>query len=219
MSTSESDEARPDRDESVTGAGSDGRVTLVEPLTVTQPLEIETAGARGIYASTVVAVDPSQLVITMPTRHGEPLSLALGDRLSVSYRGRVSKYGFDTTVRALRPGQVIVELPAAVVIASRRSPRIPLRNASIDLERIEQGGAKVRGRGIDVSIRGLRVGLPLELAQGERVRVTVPLPDGPLGVHGEVVRVEPGGRGEIVHGIYFTRLSAKQVARLRKLGQ
>lgn len=196
-----------------------GRLTLVEPLTATQPLEIETAGTRGIFASTVVAVDPNQLVITMPTRHGEPLSLAVGDRLTVFYRGRVSKYGFDTTVRTLRPGHVVLEPPGEVVIASRRSPRIPLRNAPIHLERIEQGGAKVRGRGIDVSVRGLRVGLPLELPQGERVRVTVPLADGPLAVQGEVVRAEPGGPGEIVHGISFTRLSATQVARLRKLGQ
>lgn len=205
----------------VAAPGSDmsGRVALVEPLTANQPLEVEAAGAHaGIYSSTVVSIDANQLVITIPTRLAETLSLSPGDRLTVFYRGRVSKYGFDTAVRTLHQGRAVVEPPAAVTIASRRSPRIPLRNPQVRLERIEQGGTSVTGRGIDASIRGLRVALPVGLAQWERVRVTVSLPDGPLAVEGEVVRVEPAGN-EVVHGIYFTRLSAEQTARLQKLGQ
>jgi hypothetical protein len=196
-----------------------GRVALVEPLTVNQPLEIEIGGAHaGIYASAVVAIDATQLMIRVPMRLKETLSVTPGERLTIFYRGRVSKYGFDTMVRALHQGRVVVEPPSTVTIASRRSPRIPLRNARIDVERIEQGSARLAGRGIDASIRGLRVILPEELAQWERVRVTVHLPDGPLAIQGEVVRVEPGNDGEFVHGVYFTGLSADDVARLRKLG-
>jgi len=196
-----------------------GRVALVEPLTVNQPLEIEIGGAHaGIYASNVVSIDGNQLLIRVPTRLKETLSVAPGERLTIFYRGRVSKYGFETIVRALHQGRVVVEPPTTVTIASRRSPRIPLRNARADVERFEQGSAQITGRGIDASIRGLRLVLPVELAQWERVRVTVHLPDGPLAVQGEIVRVEPGSDGEFVHGIYFTGLSAEEVARLRKLG-
>ncbi|GEM_PF-1588867 len=201
------------------GDAGGGRVALVEPLTANQPLEIEIGGAHaGIYASTVVAIDGNQLLIRVPTRLKETLSVSPGERLTIFYRGRVSKYGFDTTVRALHQGRVAVALPSTVTIASRRSPRIPLRNARADVERIEQGGAQIAGRGIDASIRGLRLVLPIELGQWERVRVTVHLPDGPLTVQGEIVRVEPGSDGEFVHGIYFTGLSPEEVARLRKLG-
>lgn len=201
------------------GDAGDARVALVEPLTVNQPLEIEIGGAHaGIYASTVVAIDGNQLLIRVPTRLKETLSVAPGERLTIFYRGRVSKYGFDTTVRALPQGRVAVEPPRMVTIASRRSPRIPLRNARADVERIEQGSAQITGRGIDASIRGVRLVLPVELAKWERVRVTVHLPDGLLTVQGEIVRVEPESDGEFVHGIYFTGLSPEEVVRLSKLG-
>ncbi|HET6781814.1 MAG TPA: flagellar brake protein, partial [bacterium] len=187
------------------GDADAGRVALVEPLTVNQPLEIEVGGAHaGIYASAVVAIERNQLLIRVPTRLKETLSVAPGERLTIFYRGRVSKYGFETTVRAVHQGRVGVEPPTTVTIASRRSPRIPLRNSRADVERVEQGSVQVSGRGIDASIRGLRLVLPVELAQWERVRVTVHLPDGELTVQGEVVRVEPGSDGEFVHGIYFT---------------
>src|SRR5205809_477696 len=113
------------------------RVALTEPLVPQQRLEVEkkTGQQRGIFSSTVLAMEPSQIVISMPTR-----------------------------------------------------------------------------------LQGVRVVMSIGLPQWERVRVTVSLPDGPLDVDGEVVRVERLGTGQIAHGIYFTSLSQQDIARLRRLG-
>lgn len=200
-------------------AEATGPLSLVEPLAVNQVLEVEVEkGARpGIYGSAVVAIDASQLVISLPTRLKETLALAPGDRIGVYYQGRVSKYAFETAVRAVQGSRVILEPPVTVGIASRRSPRISLRDSMARVVRMEAGGAEVAGTGIDASARGMRLVLPEELSQWERVRITLQLPDGPLAVDGEVVRVEREAAGRVVHGIYFMGLTPQDIARLRQL--
>ena len=196
------------------------RVALTEPLVPQQRLEVEkkTGQQRGIFSSTVLAMEPSQIVISMPTRLQETLALAAGDRVTVSYQGRVSKYVFETAVRAAREGRVDLEPPGTIGIASRRSPRVPLRDTTVRVKRVEQGGEELVGTALDASLQGVRVVMSIGLPQWERVRVTVSLPDGPLDVDGEVVRVERLGTGQIAHGIYFTSLSQQDIARLRRLG-
>jgi hypothetical protein len=196
------------------------RVTLTEPLLPQQRLEVEAKGGpkRGIFASTVLAIDPSVIAVSVPTRLHENLPLAPGDRVSVSYQGRISKYVFETTVRAMRENRVDLDPPATIGIASRRSPRIPLRDSAVRIERIERGGEEVTGTALDAGVQGMRLVMGTELPQWERVRVTVSLPDGPLSTEGEVVRVERLGPGQFAHGIYFVALGAADLARLRRLG-
>jgi len=194
--------------------------SLVEPLAVNQAIEVESPSGprRGIYASTVLALAPEAIAISVPTRVHELLPLAAGDRVAISYQGRVSKYVFETTVRGTRENHVEVAHPPAVSIASRRSPRIPLRDSTVRLVRIERGGEELVGSAADASLQGLRVVLPGELSQWERVRVTVSLADGPLTAEAEVVRVEPLASGSAAHGIYFIGLSSEDLERLRRLG-
>jgi len=196
------------------------RVALTEPLVPQQRLEVEkrTGQQRGIFSSTVLAIEPAQIVISMPTRLQETLALAAGDRVSLSYQGRVSKYVFETAVRAVREGRADLEPPGTIGIASRRSPRVPLRDTTVRMKRVERGGEELAGTALDASMQGVRVVMRTELPQWERVRVTVSLPDGPLEVDGEVVRVERVGPGQVAHGIYFTSLSPDDIARLRRLG-
>jgi len=196
------------------------RVALTEPLVPQQRLEVEkrTGQQRGIFSSTVLAIEPAQIVISMPTRLQETLALAAGDRVSLSYQGRVSKYVFETAVRAVREGRADLEPPGTIGIASRRSPRVPLRDTTVRMKRVERGGEELAGTALDASMQGVRVVMRTELPQWERVRVTVSLPDGPLEVDGEVVRVERVGPGQVAHGIYFTILSPDDIARLRRLG-
>src|SRR3989442_5336694 len=118
------------------------------------------------------------------------MALVAGDRVTVSYQGRVSKYVFETAVRSVREGRVELEPPGTIGIASRRSPRVPLRDTTVRVKRVEQGGEELVGTAMDASIQGVRVVMSTGLPQWERVRVTVSLPDGPLDVDGEVVRVE-----------------------------
>lgn len=198
-----------------------GPHTLIEPLTADQPIEVEAgAGSRsGIYGSTVVSMAPTQLVITLPARLRETLALDPGDRVTIFYRGRVSKYGFETVVRAVEGGRVVVDPPTTIGIASRRSPRIPLQGSAVHVVRVEHKDAPVHGRGVDASLRGVRLALAEELAQWERIRITLTLPDGALEADGEVVRVERVAPNEIMHGIFFTNLSEHDVDRLRRLGR
>lgn len=195
-------------------------LSLVEPLVVHQAIEVESKSGprRGIYASTVLVLEPHLVVIAVPTRLHELLPLAPGDRVSVSYQGRVSKYVFETAVRGVKENRVELEPPASVEIASRRSPRIPLRDSAVKVVRVERGGEELAGTAINASVQGIRVLLPSELVQWERVRVVVSLADGPLTAEGEVVRVEPQSSGEVAHGIYFTGLTADDLQRLQRLG-
>jgi len=196
------------------------RVTLTEPLVPRQQIEVETKSGprRGIFASTVLAIEPTQIAISVPTRLHETLPLAAGDHVGVSYQGRVSKYVFDTTVRAVRENRIDLHPPATVGIASRRSPRIPLRDSAIRIERVERGGEELSGTALDAGVQGVRAVTAAELLQWERVRVTVSLPDGPLSADGEVVRVERVGPDQIAYGIYFIGLGPDDLARLRRLG-
>lgn len=196
------------------------RMTLTEPLVPQQRIEVEakTGSRRGIFASTVLGIEPSQIAISVPTRLHETLPLAAGDRVSISYQGRVSKYVFETAVRGVRENRVELEPPVTIGIASRRSPRIPLRDSAVRLERTERGGDEIAGTALDAGIQGVRVVTSAELLQWERVRVTVALPDGPLTADGEVVRVERLGPGQVAHGIYFISLRPDDLARLRRLG-
>lgn len=197
-----------------------GTVSLTEPLAVGQPVEVEslTGQPRGIFASTVVAIDPERVAITLPMRLHETLTVAPGDRVAVFYRGRISKYVFETTVRDVQQARVDLLPPASVSIASRRSPRVGLRESAVRLIRVEQGGQEVAGTALDASLQGVRVLAETDLALWERVRVIVSLPDGPLAADGEVVRVEPGGPTQRAYGIYFIGLGADSLARLRRLG-
>jgi len=193
---------------------------LVEPLVVHQSVEVESRSGprRGIYASSVLALQADAIAISVPTRLHELLPLAPGDRIAVSYQGRVSKYVFETTVRGVRENRVEVAHPAAVSIASRRSPRIPLQDSAVRVVRIERGGDELVGSVANASAQGLRVILPAELVQWERVRITISLADGPLAAEGEVVRVEPLASGAVAHGIYFTGLTPEDLGRLQRLG-
>lgn len=201
-------------------ANADAPHALVEPLVVNQGLEVESRSGprRGIFASSVLALQSDAIAISVPTRLHELLPLAAGDRVVISYQGRVSKYVFETTVRGVRENRVEVSHPSAVSIASRRSPRIPLRDSAVRVARMERGGEELTGTVANASAQGLRVVLPSELVQWERVRLTVTLSDGPLVAEGEVVRVERLGSGSVAHGIYFTGLSAEDMARLQRLG-
>lgn len=196
------------------------RVALTEPLVPQQSLEVEakTGQQRGIFSSTVLTIDASQLVIGVPTRLQEAMALVAGDRITVSYQGRVSKYVFETAVRSVREGRVNLEPPGTVGIASRRSPRVPLRDSTVRIRRVEHGNEELTGTALDASMQGVRVVMSMGLPQWERVRVFVSLPDGPLEVDGEVIRVERLGAGQVAHGIYFTSLSQQDTARLRRLG-
>jgi hypothetical protein len=181
-------------------------------------VEARSGTRRGIYASTVLALEPTKIVISVPTRLHEMLPLAAGDTLAISYQGRVSKYVFETAVRAVKENRVELDPPASVGIASRRSPRIPLRDSSVKVVRVERALEEVSGTAIDASMQGVRAVMPQQLGQWERVRVTVSLPDGPLTADGEVVRVERLADKQISHGIYFVGLSSDNIARLRRLG-
>ncbi|HEU5297867.1 MAG TPA: flagellar brake protein [bacterium] len=194
--------------------------TLVEPLILNQIIEVESRSGprRGIYASTVLALESAAIAISVPTRLAEMLPLAPGDRVSVSYQGRVSKYNFETTVQGIRENRVEIAHPAAVSIASRRSPRIPLRDSAVRVVRIERGGDELTGSAANVSQEGLRLILASELVHWERVRITVALADGPLTAEAEVVRVEMLASGAVAHGMYFTGLSPEDQARLQRLG-
>lgn len=194
--------------------------TLVEPLTVNQNVEVESRSGprRGIFASTVLALAPEAIAVSVPTRLHEMLPLSPGDRVAISYQGRVSKYVFETTVRGIRENRVEVAHPPAVSIASRRSPRIPLRDSAVRVVRIERGGEELTGSAANVSLEGLRVILTSELVHWERVRITVSLADGPLTSEAEVVRVEILASGAVAHGIYFTGLAPEDLGRLQRLG-
>lgn len=194
--------------------------TLVEPLVVNQSIEVESRGGprRGIYASTVLALAADIIAISVPTRLAEMLPLAPGDRIGVSYQGRVSKYNFETTVQGIRENRVEIGHPPAVSIASRRSPRIPLRDSSARVVRIERGGDEISGSAANVSQEGLRLILASELVHWERVRITVSLADGPLTAEAEVVRIEALPAGGVAHGMYFTGLAPEDRARLQRLG-
>lgn len=196
------------------------RLALTEPLVPMQTVEVEarTGAQRGIYASTVLALNASKIVISVPTRLHEMLPLAVGDRVVVSYQGRVSKYVFEAAVRAIKENRVDLDAPTSIGIASRRSPRIALRDSSVKVVRVERGQEELSGTAIDASMQGVRAVMPVALSQWERVRVTVTLPDGPLTADGEVVRVERLGEQRVSHGIYFIGLSPNDVARLRRLG-
>lgn len=196
------------------------RVALVEPLTSQQAVEVEprTSARSGIYASTVLALEPTRVVIATPARLHEKLALVPGDRVAVSYQGRVSKYVFETTVRGIQENRVELDPPATVNIASRRSPRIPLRDSAVRVVRVERSSEELSGTALDASLQGLRVVMPRQLGQWERVRVTVSLPDGPWSADGEVVRVELVSPREVVHGIHFTGLHSDDISRLRRLG-
>lgn len=200
--------------------GAGARVTLLEPLTVHQAIEVEIGSGqhRGVYTSMVVALEPTQVVIAVPTRLHEMLPLAPGERIRVSYQGRVSKYVFETKVRAVKENRVELEPPVSVEIAARRSPRVPLHDSAVRVVRVERGGEEIIGTAMDPNVHGMRMVTPTELSQWERVRVTVSLPDGPLSTDAEVVRVERRGPGEVEHGIYFTGLTAEDTDRLRRLG-
>src|SRR5207245_356667 len=168
------------------------RVALTEPLVPQQRIEVEAKSGRqrGIFSSTVLAIEPSQIAISRPARLQEAMALVAGDRVTVSYQGRVSKYVFETAVRSVREGRVDLEPPGTIGIASRRSPRVPLRDSTVRVRRVEHGGEELAGTAMDASMQGVRVVMSTGLPQWERVRVTVSLPDGPLDVDGEVVRVE-----------------------------
>ncbi len=204
----------------VAASAEGDRVALTEPLVPQQRIEVEArSGARrGIFSSTVLTIDPTQIAISVPTRLSETMALAPGDRVGISYQGRVSKYVFETTVRAVHRNRVDLEPPGAIGIASRRSPRIPLRDSAVRVERVEHWGAELTGTALDASMQGVRVVMSTELLQWERVRVTVSLPDGPLAADGEVVRVELLGAGQVAHGIYFIGLDPQEIARLRRRG-
>jgi hypothetical protein len=210
-------EARPAPAAEASGGGAH---TLVEPLALNQSIEVESRGGprRGIYASTVLALGPDAIAISVPTRLAEMLPLAPGDRIAVSYQGRVSKYHFETHVRGVRENRVEIAHPAAVSIASRRSPRIPLRDSAVRVVRIERGGDELTGSAANVSREGLRLILPSELVHWERVRLTIALADGPLVAEAEVVRIDPLASGGAAHGMYFTGLAPEDQARLQRLG-
>jgi hypothetical protein len=195
-------------------------VSLTEPLTVRQPVEVEslTGPPRGIFSSTVVSIEPDRIAITVPARRHETLALAAGDPVAVFYQGRISRYVFETTVQAVGTTQVDLTPPASVGIASRRSPRVQLQDSTVRVIRIEQGGQELAGSALDASLQGVRVLAAADLVLWERVRVIVSLPDGPLAADGEVVRVEPSGTGQKAYGIYFIGLGADSLARLRRLG-
>ncbi len=201
-------------------AWPDETVSLTEPLAARQPVEVEslTGSQGGIFASTVLAVEPDRIAIAVPARLQETLALAPGDRVAVYYQGRVSKYVFETTVRAVRGTQVDLASPASVGIASRRSRRVRLHDSAVRVIRVERGGQELEGTALDASLQGVRVLTGADLALWERVRVVVSLPDGPLAADGEVVRAEPSGSDRRAYGIYFIGLSAENIARLRRLG-
>jgi len=201
-------------------SATDAPHALVEPLVVNQGLEVEnrTGPRRGIFASSVLALQSDAIAISVPTRLHELLPLGAGDRIVISYQGRVSKYVFETTVRGVRENRVEVSHPSAVSIASRRSPRMSLKDSAVRVVRMERGGEELTGTAANASAQGLRVILPSELVQWERVRLTVSLADGPLVAEGEVVRVERLGSGSVAHGIYFTSLTAEDMGRLQRLG-
>lgn len=201
-------------------SGVGGRVELVEPLAPQQKIEVESPSGprRGIYASAVLALDPSRFIVSVPTRLHEMLPLRPGDRIAVSYRGRISKYVFETTVRAVTENRVELDPPGTIIIASRRSPRVSLQGSDVRLVRVERGHDVVTGTGLDASVQGVRVVVSTELVQWERVQITLSLPDGALTADGEVVRVEHLGPNEVAYGIYFTGLNSEEMARLRRLG-
>src|SRR5207244_10666423 len=123
-------------------------------------------------------MEPSQIVISMPTRLQETLALAAGDRVTVSYQGRVSKSVFETAVRAVREGRVDLEPPGTIGIASRRSPRVPLRDTTVRVKRVEQGGGELVGTALDASLQGVRAVVSIGRAPWARVRASVLLGDG-----------------------------------------
>jgi len=197
-----------------------GRYPLVEPMDPDQTIEVEPVDnpRAGVFQSTVVAVTPVHIAISIPRRRDEPLQVKLGAALRIRYQGQVSKYAFESVVREVGTELVILELPANIDIASRRAERVSLNGASITLVRVEHDAEVVLGAGIDVSAWGMRVILPEPLAQWERVRVVVTLPDGPMMLDAQVVRIEQQGPGDFAHGLYYPHLTSEELSRLRQLG-
>src|SRR2546425_13192549 len=66
------------------------RVMMTEPLVPQHRIEVEAPGSsrRGIFGSTVLALEPTVITITMPPRLQETLALQAGERVRVSYQGR-----------------------------------------------------------------------------------------------------------------------------------
>ncbi len=196
------------------------RHSLVEPLAVGQTIEVEQADdpRMGLYESSVVALTPESVTIALPVRRGEPLALPRGATIRIGYQGQVSKYAFETVVREVGAEALIVDMPGSVDIAARRADRVSLNGLPVSVTRIEHGGDELPGVGIDVSAWGMRVALPTPLAQWERVRAVVTLPDGPLAVDAQVVRIETLGPSEVAHGLYYPHLKSEELMRLRLLG-
>src|SRR5207245_11027567 len=107
----------------------------------------------------------------MPTRLQETLALAAGDRVTVSYQGRVSKYVFETAVQSVLEGRVDLEPPGTIGIASRRSPRVPLRDSTVRVRRVEHGGEELAATAMDASMQGVRGVMSTGLPQCERARL------------------------------------------------
>lgn len=197
-----------------------GRYPLVESMVPDQPIEVEPVDRprAGVYQSSVVAVTPVHIAISRPQRRAELLKLTAGATLRVRYQGQVSKYAFESVVREVQPDLVILDLPANIDIASRRADRVTLKGAPITVVRLEHDTEEVRGAGVDVSAWGMRVVLPEPLALWERVRVVVTLPDGPMTLDAQVVRIEQQGPSDFAHGLYYPHLTSEELSRLRQLG-
>jgi c-di-GMP-binding flagellar brake protein YcgR len=197
-----------------------GRYPLVEPMVPDQPIEVEPVDRprAGVYQSSVVAVTPAHIAISRPKRRAELLKLTAGATLRVRYQGQVSKYAFESVVREVQPDLVILDLPANIDIASRRADRVTLKGAPITVVRLDHDAAELLGAGIDVSAWGIQVVLPEPLAQWERVRLIVTLPDGPMTLDAQVVRIEQQGPSDFAHGLYYPHLTSEELSRLRQLG-
>lgn len=197
-----------------------GPYPLVEPMAAGQAVEVEAADnpRAGLFESTVVALTPEHVAIALPQRHEETLPLSPGATLRIRYQGQVSKYAFETVVRAVGHEVVTLDLPAGIDIASRRADRVPLHRLPVSVLRVEHDNEELRGVGIDMSAWGMRVILPRPLEQWERVRAAVILPDGPLVTDAQVVRIDEEGPSEIAHGFYYPHLTSDELNRLRLLG-
>lgn len=189
-------------------------------MAVGQVIEVDPADdlRAGLFESSVVALTPVHMAIALPHRPAETLAVRAGATLRIGYQGQVSKYAFETVVREVGSDVLIVDLPTSVDIASRRANRVSLNRSPVSIQRVERDTEELGGVGIDISAWGMRVILPAALEQWERVRVEVTLPDGPLTVDAQVVRIEEQGPSEIAHGLYYPHLTSDELTRLRLLG-
>jgi hypothetical protein len=85
--------------------------------------------------------------------------------------------------------------------------------------RVDVGGRTLQGSSTDISVAGVRILLPEELAFGTRVKVRVCLPvmDEESAIEAEVRWSQEGPEGRFVHGFQFRGVRVRETWALNQL--